>query len=143
MSASDPSITRSFFESLQPLLLRLNAERTISLGKIGVLRHVAEHRRATTAELASAIRVSPQGISLAVRELDRLGFVTRVPDADDRRRVWIELTGAGRQKLAQESSAGLGWLSQSVQERLTPDEREILKAAIPILKKMGAETRVD
>jgi DNA-binding MarR family transcriptional regulator len=143
MSTSDPSITRSFFESLQPLLLRLNAERTISLGKIGVLRHVAEHRRATTAELASAIRVSPQGISLAVRELDRLGFVTRVPDAEDRRRVWIELTEAGRQKLAQESSAGLDWLSQSVQERLTPDEREILKAAIPILKKMGAETRVD
>jgi hypothetical protein len=74
-------MTRSFFETLHPLLRRLNAERTISPGKMGVLRHLAEKGRATTSELAIVGQVSPQGISLAARELERSQFVVRVPDA--------------------------------------------------------------
>jgi DNA-binding MarR family transcriptional regulator len=139
---ADEMMTRSFIETLHPLLRRLNAERTLSPGKLGVLRHLSEHGRATTSELASAGRVSPQGISLAVRELERLQFVVRVPDEKDRRRIWIELTDAGRQKLAQEFSAGHGWLEQAIAERLTQDERKTLEAVIPILRKLGAETSV-
>jgi DNA-binding MarR family transcriptional regulator len=59
--------------------------------------------------------------------------------AEDRRRVWIELTDAGRQKLAQESSAGHGWLDRAIAERLTPDEQEKLEAVIPILRKLSSE----
>ncbi|WP_211881947.1 MarR family winged helix-turn-helix transcriptional regulator [Pseudarthrobacter albicanus] len=137
------AMTTSFFETLYPLLRRLNAERTISPGKMGVLRHLAEHGRATTSELAVAGRVSPQGISLAARELERWQFVVRVPDAEDRRRIWIELTDAGRQKLREESSAGHEWLDQAIRERLTPDERKTLEAAIPVLKKLGSDVSVD
>ncbi|MET3812117.1 MarR family transcriptional regulator [Arthrobacter sp. UYEF3] len=141
MPGQDPA--RSFLKALQPLLRRLNTERTISPGKVGVLRHVAEHGPATTSELATVVYVSPQAISLAARELERLGFVVRVPDATDRRRIWIEITDAGRQKLAQESSAGHGWLDRAITERLTPEDRNTLEAAIPILRKLGAEATVD
>ena len=141
--ATDQALTHSLFEALHPLLRQLNAERTISPGKIGVLRHLAERGRATTSELAVVVQVSPQGISLAVRELVGLGFVERAPDADDRRRVWIEITQAGRQKLALESSAGQGWLDRAVTERLSPDERTALAAAIPALRKLGAEPAND
>jgi DNA-binding MarR family transcriptional regulator len=136
---ADQKLTHSFFETLHPLLGRLNAERTISPGKLGVLRHLAEHGRATTSELAIVGRVSPQGISLAARELERSQFVVRVPDEGDRRRVWIELTDAGRQKLAQESAAGHGWLDRAIAERLTPDEQKRLEAVIPILRKLSSE----
>jgi DNA-binding MarR family transcriptional regulator len=132
-------MTRSFFQTLHPLLRRLNAERTLSPGKLGVLRHLSEHGRATTSELASAGRVSQQGISLAARELERLQLVVRVPDAADRRRIWIELTDAGRQKLAKEFSTGYGWLEQAIGERLTQEERKVLEAAIPVLRKLGSE----
>lgn len=132
-------MSHSFFETLHPLLGRLNDERTISPGKLGVLRHLAEHGRATTSELAIVGRVSPQGISLAARELERSQFVVRVPDERDRRRVWIELTDAGRQKLAQESAAGHGWLDRAIAERLTPDEQKKLEAVIPILRKLSSE----
>ncbi|MEV7136074.1 MarR family transcriptional regulator [Arthrobacter sp. NPDC093128] len=132
-------MSQSFFETLHPLLGRLNDERTISPGKLGVLRHLAEHGRATTSELAIVGRVSPQGISLAARELERSQFVVRVPDERDRRRVWIELTDAGRQKLAQESAAGHGWLDRAIAERLTPDEQKKLEAVIPILRKLSSE----
>lgn len=139
----DQVLTHSLFEALHPLLRRLNAERTISPGKIGVLRHLAEHGRATTTELAVIVHVSPQAISLAVRELEGLGFVGRVPDAEDRRRAWIEITPEGRQKLARESSSGQGWLGRAVTERLSPDEREALAAAIPAIRKLGAESSND
>jgi DNA-binding MarR family transcriptional regulator len=140
---ADETMTRSFIETLHPLLRRLNAERTLSPGKVGVLRHLSEHGRATTSELAAVVQVSPQAISLAVRELERLQFIARLPDAEDRRRTWIELTEAGRQKLARELSAGHGWLGQAIAERLTPEERKTLEAVIPVLRKLGSEASID
>ncbi|MGO4186314.1 MarR family winged helix-turn-helix transcriptional regulator [Pseudarthrobacter sp. TAF60_1] len=141
--AMDQVLTHSLFEALHPLLRQLNAERTISPGKIGVLRHLAEHGKATTTELAGIVHVSPQAISLAVRELEGLGFVGRATDAEDRRRAWIEITPEGRQKLAGESSAGQGWLGRAVSDRLSPDERKALAAAIPAIRKLGAEPSND
>ncbi|MEV7663651.1 MarR family transcriptional regulator [Paenarthrobacter sp. NPDC089316] len=140
---TDTSMTYSFLGALHPLLSRLNADRTISPGKIGVLRHLADYGRATTSELAVAVHVSPQGISLAARELERLRLVVRVPDAEDRRRIWIELTDAGRLKLARESSAGHDWLDQAITQRLTPEERKTLEAVIPVLRKLGPESSVE
>lgn len=136
-------MTQSFFEALHPLLARLNVERTLSPGKLGILRYLSEHARATTSELALAGRVSPQGISLAARELERLLLVTRVPDDVDRRRVWIELTPEGSQKLAQEVSVGYGWLDRTVRERLTPEDRKALEAVIPVLRKLASEASSD
>jgi DNA-binding MarR family transcriptional regulator len=58
-------------------------------------------------ELAVVVQVSPQAISLATRELERLKIVVRVPDSADRRRIWIELTELGRQELAPRMAANV------------------------------------
>ncbi|MBT2565216.1 MarR family transcriptional regulator [Arthrobacter sp. ISL-85] len=134
-------ITRLFFEALHPVLTRLNMERTLSPGKLGVLRHLAEHGRATTSELAVAGQVSPQGISLAARELERLQLVTRTPDNLDRRRVWIQLTHQGSQKLSEEVSVGYGWLDRAVKDCLTPEDCKALEAVIPVLRKLALEAK--
>jgi DNA-binding MarR family transcriptional regulator len=140
---ADQLLTRSFLDTLEPLLGRLSTERTLSPGKIGVLRHLANHGRATTSELAAAGRVTPQGISLAARELERLEVVVKVPDDEDRRRIWIELTDKGRQKLVEESAAGRDWLARAITGRLTPDEKKVLEAVIPVLRKLASETPVE
>jgi DNA-binding MarR family transcriptional regulator len=135
----DPMAVREFLEVLHPLLRRMRAERTLSPGKVGILHHLSLHERATSTELAAAVRVSPQAISLAARELEGMSFIERVPDADDRRKTWIVLAEAGRAKLEEEARAGEGWIGQAITEQLTDDERRILKAAIPVLKKIGLE----
>ena len=135
----DPVAVREFLEVLHPLLRRMRAERTLSPGKVGILHHLSLHERATSTELAAAVRVSPQAISLAARELEEMAFIERVPDADDRRKTWIVLAEAGRAKLEDEARAGEGWIGQAITEQLTDDERRILKAAIPVLKKIGLE----
>ena len=135
----DPVYVREFLEALRPLMRRMRAERSLSPGKLGILHHLSQHGRATGKELAAAVRVSPQAISLATPELEEMAFIERVPDATDRRRTWIVLTDAGRAKLEEEIHAGEGWIGQSIAEQLTGEEREILKAAIPVLKKIGVE----
>ncbi|WP_411731279.1 MarR family winged helix-turn-helix transcriptional regulator [Paeniglutamicibacter sp.] len=135
----DPMAVREFLEVLHPLLRRMRAERTLSPGKVGILHHLSLHERATSTELAAAVRVSPQAISLAARELEEMAFIERVPDADDRRKTWIVLAGAGRAKLEDEARAGEGWIGQAITGQLTDDERRILKEAIPVLKKIGLE----
>ncbi len=135
-----PFSSRELLAVLYPLQRRLNAERTTSPGKFGILRHLTEHGRATSAELAAAIRVSPQAISLGMRELVEAQWVIREGDDVDRRKVWIELTELGAQQFEREFAAGLHWLEDAVHTRLDPEERALLAATLPVLRKLGAET---
>ncbi len=134
---SDRSTAHEFREALRPLLRRLGRQRTLSLGKVGVLGHLADHGPATSSELATAQQISPQAITIAVRELETLGLVERSPDDQDRRRVWIRLTDSGRERLDEEHAAGQAWLDTAIVERLSADERETLESVIPILRKLG------
>ncbi|WP_449372652.1 MarR family winged helix-turn-helix transcriptional regulator [Arthrobacter psychrolactophilus] len=138
-AVTTPLSTDALLEVLFPILRKLHARRSISSGKLAILRHLAEHGRATTAELASAIHVSPQGISLAVREMEALGFLSRVQDDTDRRKMWLQLSATGQQKLSEESSAAHEWLDRAISDRLTPEEQGLLGAAIPVLRIIGQE----
>lgn len=138
-----PTLAQELREALRPLLRRLSSERTISLGKMGVLGHLAEHGPATASALAVAESISPQAITMAVRELEAQGLVMRRHDDEDRRRIWIELTSAGREKLARERSAGLGWLDRAIREKLTSAEGQAIEAVIPVLRKLVAESSVE
>lgn len=138
-NTQDPTDAPELLEALRPLLRKIRAERSLSPGKVGILHHLSQHGRATGKELAAAIRVSPQAISLATPELEEMTFIKRRPDVDDRRKTWIELTETGRAKLAEEVRAGEDWIDQAITDRLTEAERAVLKAAIPVLKKIGAE----
>lgn len=107
---------------------------------MGVLGYLADHGATTSSTLATAERISPQAIATAVRELENLGLVVRTPDDEDRRRVWIELTDAGRDRLDQERATSNLWLERAIAERLTSDEVELLESAIPVLRKLVKTT---
>lgn len=133
------TISLSLVEAIRPISRRLNSASTFSPGKLGILGHLARHGRATTTELAAIIRVTPQAVSLAARELEDMSLVGRAPDAEDRRRTWIELTEAGRQRLARERAAGLEWLEEAISTRLTQQEQQSLETLIPLLRKLEPE----
>lgn len=123
---------------LYPLIATMRAERTLSPGKVGILHHLSVNGRATTAELAAAVQVSPQAISLSTRELEELRLISRIRDDEDRRRTWIVPTEAGAQMLARELSAGEERITHAIIERLSHEERAILVLAIPVLRKIGS-----
>lgn len=135
------TISLSLIEALRTISRRLNSSSTFSLGKLGILSHLARHGRATTTELAAIIRVTPQAVSLVAREFEGLGLLERAPDAEDRRRIWIEMTDEGRKRLAQERAAGLEWLETAISTRLTQQEQQALESLTPLLRKLEPEAR--
>lgn len=138
---AEPSLSRALLDSLVPLLRHVNTARTLSVGKLGILRHLAQNGQATTAELASVVQVSPQAISLATRELEDLGLVARTPDSEDRRRVWFSITDDGGQKLADESERGERVLDAAIAASLNAAEKETLRTAIPLLDRLASADR--
>ncbi|MFE4082402.1 MarR family winged helix-turn-helix transcriptional regulator [Paenarthrobacter sp. YIM B13468] len=135
--------TRSFFDALRPMGQRLDAERTMYLGKLGVLSRFVEQGHAASSDLGAVALVSPQAISSAVGELERLEFVVRVPDDEDRRRTRAMLTVGGRRRLAQELAAEHAGLDRAIAERLAPEGRKALEGAIPVLSMLASEVSVD
>lgn len=135
---TEQSTGRALGDALRPLFRRMNSERSISLGKMGVLSRLANDGAATANALSAALHISPQAIALVVRELESLGLVIRTPDTADRRRLWLEITDEGRARLAFERGAGSGWLDEAVSENLSAAEQATLAAALPVLWKLGA-----
>lgn len=129
----DPDLPGLLLDALRPIQRRLHAERTLSIGKLGILRHLTESDRATAGELAKRLHVSPQAVSLSTRELEGLELIVRARDDEDRRRIWFAITEAGRARYDQEHRAGQDWLARAISERLSTTQAQALAAAIPAL----------
>jgi DNA-binding MarR family transcriptional regulator len=140
---SEKTAARELREALRPLYRRFSAQRTLSLGKFGVLSRLVEQKRATASMLAASEKISPQAVMIVVRELEQRGLVVRERDDEDRRRVWITLTEAGRERYVLESTSGQDWLEVAMNEKLTTDERDLLVSAIPLLLKITKDAPVD
>ena len=61
-----------------------------------LLRHLALAEPVRAGELANRLTVEASHVTRQVQQLERTGYVTRVPDPDDRRAQLIALTEAGR-----------------------------------------------
>lgn len=112
----------------------------MSLGKAGILTLLAERGRATAAQLATAQQITPQGVTSALNELESQQLIERVPDDVDRRRIWVHVTDEGRRRLEDDRAAGQSWLVDALTERLDDEERRILRAALPVLRKITEDS---
>src|SRR2546423_3746523 len=121
---------------LGQLMRRLRAEHRFPLTHGAVLGRLDREGAQSTVDLAGAERVRPQSMGQTLAELESQGLVSRRPDIHDRRRMLIELTEDGRRMLAEDRRRREGWLAQSIQEGFSPDERETLNEAIPLLARL-------
>jgi len=67
----------------------------VSAHKVGILDHLDTVEPTTLTDLARHIGVTAATMSVTVDRLVRAGYVTRAPDAVDRRRVQLRLTEPG------------------------------------------------
>jgi DNA-binding MarR family transcriptional regulator len=87
-------------------------------------------------ELAAAELVQPPSMTRIVNGLEELGYVARRPDPRDRRQCVVTLTDDGRRVLLANRRRRDEWLSVRIAE-LDPEERDILRKAVPILEKVN------
>src|SRR3954471_13516387 len=69
--------------------------RLLSRHQASILDHLDEITPTTVMELAGHMGVTSATMSLAIDRLERKGYVVRLKDAKDRRRVHVRLTTAG------------------------------------------------
>ncbi|MEW1720547.1 MarR family transcriptional regulator [Streptomyces sp. NPDC093109] len=64
---------------------------------VALLRQIADSEPLRPSELANRLAVEASHITRQVQQLEKAGYVTRVPDPDDRRAQRIQLTELGRE----------------------------------------------
>ena len=73
---------------------------------VALLRQVADSEPLRPGELAQRLGVEASHVTRTVQQLQKSGYVTRVPDPDDGRAQRIRLTDAGREAVGRIRDAG-------------------------------------
>jgi MarR family transcriptional regulator, organic hydroperoxide resistance regulator len=71
------------------------SQRLLSRHQASVLDHLDEVEPTTLMDLSKHMGVTPGTMSVAIDRLERKGYVVRLRDAADRRKVHVRLTSAG------------------------------------------------
>ncbi|WP_327715086.1 MarR family transcriptional regulator [Streptomyces sp. NBC_00490] len=83
---------------------------------VALLRQVADSEPLRPGELANRLGVEASHVTRTVQQLQKTGYVTRVPDPDDRRAQRIELTETGRQAIDRVRDAGARGMQLALSE---------------------------
>ncbi|WP_336644388.1 MarR family winged helix-turn-helix transcriptional regulator [Microbacterium sp. USHLN186] len=123
------------------LTRRLRSARAVDamsdaqLATLGALR---VHGRRTISGLAEHEHVTAPTMSATVNGLAELGLVVRVPDDDDRRRVYVELTAQGESVVIETIRKRDRLLADLIDRQdFADDELAVLHAASGLLRRMA------
>lgn len=100
---------------------------------LGLLYHQGE---LLPSELAQMEKVTTQSMSQIINHLFKAGLIDKTPSGEDKRKVKLSLTPAGRHYIEQLRQEKQEWLAGILYEKTTGKEKEILKEAIHILTKL-------
>jgi DNA-binding MarR family transcriptional regulator len=109
----------------------------LTANQLGVLGALGKHDAMTIGELAAHERVKPPSMTRIVSNMEEAGLVVRRPHETDKRQVMVELTDSARELLQANRRRRDEWL-QTKLKTLTPEERDILRKAAPVLERLAA-----
>jgi DNA-binding MarR family transcriptional regulator len=141
---TDAGLATGLRISVSRLARRLRVER-LGLGEteailsdiqLAALSALERHESMTPGELADHEKVQPPSMTRVIAVLEERGLVLRAPHATDRRQVVLTVTAEGRSLVQRVRRRRDAWLAQRLQE-LSPEERQILRAAAPVLEKIS------
>lgn len=100
---------------------------------LAVLKNFGPH---TLGDLAARERVTPPSMNRTVNGLEEAGMLTRTGHTDDRRKVTVTLTAAGRAVVEETSRRRDAWLEQGLEE-ISSTDRQVLAHAADIMRKLA------
>lgn len=136
---SDAGLANALRISTARLARRLRSQRvdaTLGSTQLAALATLDRHGAMTPRELADHEKVQPPSMTRVIAEMERRGLVSRSPHPADGRQVILTATEQGQTLLKAERQRREAWLAKRLRE-LTPEEREVLRAAAPILEKLS------
>jgi DNA-binding MarR family transcriptional regulator len=111
----------------------------LSITERSTLGLLEQHPGLLPTELAAMEKVTTQSISQVVNNLSALGYVKKDPSTDDKRKVLLSVTPAGKEYIERLRQEKQEWLAHALHEKIAPGEKETLTEAIKILAKLIQE----
>jgi DNA-binding MarR family transcriptional regulator len=90
----------------------------------------------SVAELAARRNVRHQSMRLVVAQLQEDGLVARLPNPSDGRSQLLSITARGHEALSRSREARTSSIAALIDERLSYQERHMLRAAIAVLERL-------
>src|SRR5262245_61478899 len=137
--ATTPELADELRATLGRLVRRLRAEPGPPVPQMTVLGRIDRHGPASISDLADAERMRPQSMAQTVRDLEAAGLVSRRPDPDDRRRMFVDLTPEGLEALRTARALRSTWLAETLERELDPRELELLRDALALLDRIARQ----
>jgi DNA-binding MarR family transcriptional regulator len=81
-------------------------------------------------------KVTAQSMSQIINKLLEYGFIKKTPSKTDKRKVIITITATGEKIVEKRRLEKQEWLAQSILEKTTQKEKELLINAIKVLAKL-------
>lgn len=129
--SSPAAVAARFVAVSQEFLADGPAERS-DRAKRFLLAAIERNAPATLNQVATVTGRGAPAVSRSVDQLVRAGYIDRVPDPDNRRRLAMRLTDEGRAYLQRPSDSGP---LASRLERLAPSEVRAIERAVEILER--------
>ncbi|HET7351864.1 MAG TPA: MarR family transcriptional regulator [Marmoricola sp.] len=137
---TDAGLASELRFSVARLTRRLRSERDpsnpLSVAALSALGVLFREGELTIGALAAHERVQPPSMTRTVNCLVEEGYVARRANDADGRQVLVDLTDKGREILLADRRRRDVWLARRLRE-LTPDERDLLRQAAPILQRLA------
>jgi len=109
----------------------------LTANQLSVLGVLAKHDAMTIGELAAHELVKPPSMTRIVTNMEEAGLVVRRPHPTDKRQIMVELTPRADELVLANRRRRDEWLQKKLKQ-LTPEERDILRKAAPVLERLAA-----
>ena len=140
VARTDAGLASELRVSVMRLRRRLAGERDpgndLSIASMAVLGSLFRYGDLTVGELAALERVQPPSMTRKINGLEDGGYVARRAHESDGRIVVVSLTDRGRQQVVADRRRRDEWLARQLRD-LTPEDRDVLRAAAPIIQSLS------
>jgi DNA-binding MarR family transcriptional regulator len=127
---------RTTLGSLKRKLRQQGGLNDFTSSQIAVILRLETDGPATVSGLARAEGMRPQSMSAVIAPLEEMGLVAGAADPHDGRKTLMSLTKACRKSMEDGRAARQDWLTQAIQQKLSPQEQKKLSSAIHLLARI-------
>ena len=131
---------RTVIHRLVKLLRRQTHEKgSFSLTERSVMGSLYQLGEQPPSTLAQLEKVTSQSMSQIISHLDEAGMISKTPSGEDKRKVLLSLSAAGRAYVEEARDRKQEWLAHALHEKVNDEEKEVLMKALKILIKIIEE----
>ncbi|HXB33539.1 MAG TPA: MarR family transcriptional regulator [Puia sp.] len=131
---------RTVIHRLVKLLRRQTHEKgSLSLTERSVMGSLYQLGEQPPSTLAQLEKVTSQSMSQIISHLDEAGMISKTPSGEDKRKVLLSLSPAGRAYVEEARDRKQEWLAHALNQKVSAEEKEVLKEALKILIKIIEE----